>query len=210
MDENEIQQDAERLFKQSIEFVAGARDLSQIPFLNNLPEFAFVGRSNVGKSSLINAITSRKSLAKVSNTPGRTRQLNFFNLVNRLVLVDLPGYGYAKISASERKHWSDVIVKYLKGRVELRRIFLLIDSRHGLKDNDSKIMEILDDCGIAYQIVFTKLDKITKSDITKLREQTTALFNKHPAMYPEFIFTSSDTKEGIGELRYEITKTSCQ
>ncbi|AZL15731.1 ribosome biogenesis GTP-binding protein YihA/YsxC [Rickettsiales endosymbiont of Stachyamoeba lipophora] len=195
-------------FKQNVSFEAGAQNLDQIPSLGSLKEFAFVGRSNVGKSSLINALTYRNSLARVSSNPGCTKQINFFKLSDILVLVDLPGYGYAKISATERQHWSQVITKYLVGRVELTRIFLLIDARHGVKPNDLEIMKILDSCGISYMLVFTKADKTSKNILKAHEENAQNLFKLHPAMYPKQLYTSSEAKQGIEELRYEIIKAN--
>ena len=174
-----------------------ATSMEQIPAGFTLPEIAFAGRSNVGKSSLINALTGRKTLVKVSQTPGRTQQLNFFNLAERLMLVDLPGYGYAKQSKTKVSAWNQLIRDYLRGRPNLRRVCLLIDSRHGIKPNDIEIMELLDDSAVPYQIVFTKMDK-TKTP------PTPQLTKAHAAMMKEVFHTSSEEKIGINELRAEL------
>jgi GTP-binding protein len=195
----------EKLFTTgTIEFVAGAANIEQIPNLGDLKEFAFVGRSNVGKSSLVNSLTSRKKLARISSNPGCTRQLNFFNINKEFILVDLPGYGYAKISKAEKQHWQTVIMKYLRGRISLKRIFLLIDARHGFKENDNEIMNILNDCGIIYQIIFTKVDKISRIWLEKLQEIMPQIYRKNPAMLESTIYSSSNDLRGIKELRYEI------
>jgi len=184
------------LFAQECKFVAGAASLEQIPLLK-LPEVAFAGRSNVGKSSLINAITGRRTLVKISSTPGRTQQLNFFNLADKLMLVDLPGYGYAKQSKVKVAAWNQLIRDYLRGRPNLRRVCLLIDSRHGIKPNDIEIMELLDDHAVPYQIVFTKMDKVKTPP-------EPILTKPHAAMMHERFWTSSDDKTGIEELQTEL------
>ncbi len=186
------------LFAQECKFVAGAANsMEQIPADFTLPEVAFAGRSNVGKSSLINAITGRKTLVKVSSTPGRTQQLNFFNLADKLMLVDLPGYGYAKQSKAKIGAWNKLIRDYLRGRPNLRRVCLLIDSRHGIKENDIEIMELLDDHAVPYQIVFTKMDKTKEPPQPILKKP-------HAAMMKEVFHTSSAEKIGIEELREEL------
>ncbi len=184
------------LFSSECRFLAGATTFSQIPFLK-LPEVAFVGRSNVGKSSLINSLTG-KSTARVSKTPGRTQQINFFSLGNKISLVDLPGYGYAAVSKQMRMQWDNLILDYLRYRKNLRRIFLLIDSKLGIKQNDSEIMEILDTLGLVYQIVLTKSDK-RSSNVT-----SDQILQSHPAAFPEIIFTSSKKREGIKQLQATI------
>ena len=145
------------MFDKKAEFVLGVANLEQLP-CTDMPEVAFAGRSNVGKSSIINAVCSQKGLAKTSNTPGRTQQLNFFNLDNKIYLVDLPGYGYAKAPEVQVKQWQQIIFLYLQGRVTLKRVFLLIDARHGIKKADKEVMEMLDKAAVTYQIVLTKID----------------------------------------------------
>ena len=170
------------------------------------PEIAFAGRSNVGKSSLINALTGRTSLARVSVTPGRTRELNFFTLGKDevLYLVDMPGYGYAKASKAQVKGWTRLIRDYLRGRRELKRVFLLIDARHGLKDNDRETMTLMDEAAISYQAVLTKADKPKAAELAKIIEQVAAELAKRPAAYPEVIVTSARTGAGIPELRAAV------
>lgn len=198
-------QHANWLFAGDCQFVAGAATEAQIPALP-LPEIAFVGRSNVGKSSLINALTGRKTLARVSGTPGCTRQINFFSLREKLMLVDLPGYGYAKVSRSEVSGWSRMILNYLRGRKNLHRIFLLIDSRRGLLEKDEKLMDILDEAAISYQAVLTKSDKLPKGKAQSLPQQVKASGARHTALFPEVLLTSSENKQGIEHLRAEIAQ----
>jgi len=188
------------LFAQACDFmlsVVNEKDLPRTEF----PEIAFCGRSNVGKSSLVNALTGRKTLARTSNTPGRTQMLNFFNLGQKLIMVDLPGYGYAKVSKKEVKTWTRLIMDYLRGRRELSRAILLIDSRHGLKDTDREVMKTLDDAAVNYQIVMTKTDKIKPKEVEAVTELVRAEAAKHVAAHPEIFVTSSVTGEGIAELR---------
>jgi GTP-binding protein len=187
------------LFSAECQFIAGAASPEQIPNYF-IPEVAFAGRSNVGKSSLINALVRQKDCARVSKFPGRTQQINFFSLQNKISLVDLPGYGYAAISKKMRKTWDDLILNYLIERPNLKRIFLLIDSRHGIKKNDEEIMNILDDCAVVYQIILTKIDKVPHFDIDQMTRQLTA----HTAAYPSIIVTSSEKNIGIQLIRAEI------
>ncbi len=194
---------ADKLFAGSCEFVLGVAKLEQLP-LSELPEVAFAGRSNVGKSSLINAVTGRKGLAKTSNTPGRTQQLNYFKLADKLHIVDLPGYGYAQAPESTVRQWQKVIFAYLQGRVNLKRVFLLIDSRHGIKKADTEVMEMLDKAAVTYQLVLTKTDKISSAALTKLKTEIEAETAKHPAAYVRVLATSSEKKQGIDLLRAEI------
>jgi GTP-binding protein len=160
------------LFASSCQFMLGVANLEQLPPDNILDEIAFAGRSNVGKSSLINALTGRKTLAKTSGTPGRTQQLNYFNLADKLYMVDMPGYGFAQAPESLVKKWQKMIFAYLQGRVNLKRVFLLIDSRHGIKKVDKEIMEMLDKAAVNYQIVLTKADKISSVALTKIINET--------------------------------------
>lgn len=188
------------LFAKNVEFVAGVAELEQLPVFT-LPEVAFIGRSNVGKSSLVNALVGRNSLARISQTPGRTRQLNFFNLAETLLLVDVPGYGYAKAPKHEIEQWQGVLFSYLRGRRTLRRAFVLIDSRHGIKPPDVEMFKLLDDAAVSYQIVLTKCDKSSAADIQKYKEIAEKTLKKHPAAHPGIITTSSETKLGIDALR---------
>jgi len=192
-----------QLFKTPAEFVLGVAKLEQLP-LTDIPEVAFAGRSNVGKSSLINALTEQKGLAKTSNTPGRTQQLNYFNIDNRLHLVDLPGYGYAQAPEKMVKQWKNLIFTYLQGRVNLKRVFLLIDSRHGVKKTDNEIMELLDKAAVTYQIVLTKIDKISAKELEKVIKTTRETISEHPAAYVNLIATSSEKGIGLDDVRAEI------
>ena len=194
---------ANTLFKTPTTFVLGVAKLDQLP-LTEMPEVAFAGRSNVGKSSIINALTGQKGLAKTSNTPGRTQQLNFFNLANKLHIVDLPGYGFAKAPEAQVKQWQRIIFAYLQGRVNLKRVFVLIDSRHGIKKSDLEIMELLDKAAVTYQIVLTKLDKIGSGNLTKVMTEVENEISKHAAAYSRFLATSSEKNIGIDNLRAEI------
>ena len=194
-------------FKRKCEFIAGAATYEQAP-KTTLPEFAFIGRSNVGKSSIINTLVDRKTLVRTSKTPGCTKQINFFELDGILILADLPGYGYAKISKSERDNWDLLIHNYLRKRSKLKRIFLLIDSRHELKESDKKTMDYLDEYGLSYQIVLTKVDK--SSQHSKLENTIKASLAKHPACHPHIITTSSITKHGVEELQNEILQLAQQ
>lgn len=193
-----VQSQADKLFLGACDFVLGAAALSQIPD-GKLPEVAFIGRSNVGKSSLINALVQRKGLARTSNTPGRTQQLNFFNLGGRLMIADLPGYGYAKASKSDVAEWNQLIRDYLRGRAPLRRVCLLIDSRHGLKDSDIEMMKMLDVAAVPYQLILTKSDK--KQTLNVEQAGIDAVRSNHPALHPEVLITSSEKRIGIEQLR---------
>ncbi|MCK4867159.1 MAG: YihA family ribosome biogenesis GTP-binding protein [Alphaproteobacteria bacterium] len=193
------------LFAKECTFVMGVARIDDLP-ADELPEIAFAGRSNVGKSSLINALTGRKTLARTSNTPGRTQQLNFFNLGGRLTIVDLPGYGYAKAPKGEVDRWNRLIRKYLKGRVGLRRLCVLIDARHGLKVSDRQVMDMLDESAVVYQIVLTKTDKVKAADRAIRREEITAEIRKRAAANPEIMATSAVKGVGIPELRAALTE----
>ena len=187
-----------------VEFVLGAASLSQLPE-GNRPEIAFAGRSNVGKSSLINAVLNRKSLARSSAEPGKTRELNYFDVGDgRFWLVDLPGFGYAKVSREQQAKWVQLTKRYLRGRANLRRVFLLVDSRRGLMDTDLDTMKMLDTAAVNYQIVLTKVDKIKKSELEKITTKIEAALKKHPAAHPIPRATSSEKGYGIPEIRAEI------
>lgn len=187
------------LFEGPCEFIRGIADLKQLPEAY-LPEIAFAGRSNVGKSSLINALTRRSTMAHVSNRPGRTAQLNFFSLSGRLCLVDMPGYGYAKVSKTERAIWDGLIRNYLRGRPTLQCVFVLVDSRHGLKDSDREIMKILDETAVPYRVILTKADKRGSGDEALLQEIAQQLV-KFAAAYPHPHLTSAEKGHGIEILR---------
>lgn len=209
-DERFSQSDMERgrlLFAGPVTFVMGAVSLETLPSADR-PEIAFAGRSNVGKSSLVNALTGRKTLARTSNTPGRTQELNFFEMGSGMgapgYLVDLPGYGYAKIERKKVHAWTRLVKDYLRGRPNLRRIMLLIDSRHGLKENDREIMSMLDEAAVNYQLVLTKLDKLKVAERDKITRKTQADAAKFVACHPVILSTSSEKGWGIAEVRAEI------
>lgn len=203
----ETMEQARKAFAGPCEFIAAINDLGALPPVS-LPEIAFAGRSNVGKSSLINALTGRKTLARTSVTPGRTQQLNFFDLGGHLFLVDMPGYGYAKVSKAQKKQWNFLIRDYLRGRQTLRCVLLLIDSRHGLKDSDEEIMQMLDECAVAYRIVLTKADKSKAAETQIIQNEIEAILKKHPAAFPEPVLTSSHEGVGIAALRALIYGTA--
>src|SRR6516162_2913195 len=189
-----------RLFSREARSLAGAPTAAAFP-RDTLPEIAFAGRSNVGKSSLVNALTGRRTLARTSNTPGRTRQINFFDLDARLMLVDLPGYGYAEASKSEVRRWTALLGQYLQTRAVLRRVCLLIDSRHGIKDSDYPLMLMLDDSGVSYQVVLTKTDKLEGEELGLIAARTHGELAGRPAAYPEIHLTSALSRRGIAALR---------
>jgi GTP-binding protein len=170
----------------------------------SLPEIAFLGRSNVGKSSLVNALTGRHTLARTSNTPGRTRQVNFFALDDRLMLVDLPGYGYAEASKSAIASWTRLVRDYLRGRARLRRLCLLVDSRHGIKEPDRPIMQLCDAAALSFQVVLTKIDKLPASERDKMAGAVAAELARHPAAHPELHLTSAERGLGIAALRASL------
>ncbi|MDR0423132.1 MAG: ribosome biogenesis GTP-binding protein YihA/YsxC [Rickettsiales bacterium] len=183
-------------------FMLGASKEVDLP-PNDLTEFIFIGRSNVGKSSLINSITNSK-IALVSKTPGRTKQLNFFQVANKIAIVDAPGYGYAKANKKEVENWNDLIFKYLLKRKNLKRVFLLIDSRHGIKENDEQMMLILDNSGILYQIILTKIDEIKDTDLNLRIKEIEKVFKEHTALFGETLFASSRSGVGIEQIRDTI------
>lgn len=194
---------AKELFLKPCNFMFSVARLDQLP-LSGLPEVAFAGRSNVGKSSIINALFNQKKLAKTSNTPGRTQQLNYFNLGDAVHIVDMPGYGFAQAPENLVKQWTRLVFAYLQGRVTLKRVFLLIDSRHGIKKVDEETMELLDKAAVTYQIVLTKTDKISAKALEKVIQETNETIKKHPAAYVDIIATSSEKNLGLEELKAEI------
>jgi GTP-binding protein len=194
---------ADRLFRRPCTFVKGVTRIADLPD-GALPEVAFAGRSNVGKSSLLNALTGRKQLARTSNTPGRTREINFFLLDERAYLVDLPGYGYARAPKAQVKGWTRLIEDYLKGRASLKRVFLLIDARHGLKESDRPIMALMDAAAVSWQVVLTKADKPKREELERIVDTTAATVAKHPAAHPELLVTSAVKGTGLSELRAAI------
>lgn len=191
------------LFARPATFLMGAVAIDGLPS-PELPEVAFAGRSNVGKSSLINGLVGHKHLARASNEPGRTREVNFFVLDDKLRLVDLPGYGWAKASKTEVKKFQNLGRDYLRGRPNLKRAYLLIDSRHGLKDVDKEPMEAFDRAAVSYQIILTKADKLKPSEAEAMRAKTEAAILKRPAAFPRVLLTSSEKGDGLPELRAEI------
>jgi GTP-binding protein len=200
---------ARLLFAGRIEFLKSAPKLEFLPD-PDFPEIAFAGRSNVGKSSLLNAVTGRKSIARASVTPGRTQELNFFEVgePTRLRLVDMPGYGFAKAPPEVAKKWQRLVRDFLRGRVVLKRVLLLIDSRHGIKPPDLEMMTMLDEAAVVYRLVLTKADKIKASELDKVVADTLVEARKHSAAYPELLVTSSETKLGIAELRTAVLEDS--
>jgi GTP-binding protein len=192
-----------RLFAREARFVAGAGEPAALP-AETLPEIAFAGRSNVGKSSLVNALTARRMLARTSNTPGRTRQLNFFDMGGQLMLVDLPGYGYAEASKSAILRWTGLMQRYLRSRAALRRVCVLVDARHGLKEPDLPVLEMLDQAAVSYQIVLTKTDKLRNTELTGIAERVAAELAAHTAAHPEIHLTSAERGRGIAALRASL------
>lgn len=189
-----------KLFAGDVTFVKGVVAMSGLPPADR-PEVCFAGRSNVGKSSLINALTGRKSLARASNTPGRTQEINYFDLGGQSFLVDLPGYGYANAPLAKVEKWQALLKQYLSGRATLRRAFVLIDTRHGIKPVDEEIMSLLDSAAVTFQCVLTKADKVKTADREKILAQVRARLADHPAAFPELVLTSSEKGDGIETLR---------
>ena len=192
------------LFARECRFVIGVAGLEQVP-PTDMPEVAFVGRSNVGKSSLLNALTGRHDLARTSNTPGRTQQLNFFDLDGRLMLVDLPGYGYASAPNATVERWTRLLRAYLKGRPVLRRVCLLIDGRHGIKDVDREMMKMLDTAAVNYQVILTKTDKPAAGELARQLDGAMVELARHPAAHPRVLLTSARDGVGIAALRAALT-----
>ena len=188
------------LFAGETEFLKGVVAMDGMPPADRV-EVCFAGRSNVGKSTLINALTGRKALARASNTPGRTQEINFFTLGDERYLVDLPGYGYANAPVNVVEKWQRLLKAYLSGRANLRRAFVLIDARHGVKPVDSEIMELLDRSAVPFQTVLTKSDKVKEKDREKVLAQVRGALARHPAAFPELVLTSSEKGDGIATLR---------
>ena len=198
--EAEVGEAARQLFAGPVDFVKGVVAMDGLPPADR-PEVCFAGRSNVGKSSLINALTGRKSLARASNTPGRTQEINYFALGDQSYLVDLPGYGFAKAPVAVVAKWQALLKNYLAGRPKLRRAFCLIDARHGVKPVDHEIMTLLDRSAVPFQVVLTKTDKLGPNALKPVIAQVEEELQKHPAAYPELVITSSEKGQGIATLR---------
>ena len=203
--DDELAERARKLFAGPITFLKSAPELKFLPSAD-VPEIAFAGRSNVGKSSLLNALTNRNKLARTSNTPGRTQELNFFDVGEpvQIRLVDMPGYGFAEAPKDMVKRWRFLVNDYLRGRQVLKRALVLIDSRHGIKDVDRDVMKMLDDAAVSYHLVLTKGDKVKSSALGAIYEATMVEAAKHPAAHPTIFTTSSETGSGIAELRTAI------
>jgi GTP-binding protein len=201
----QLNEDARRLFSGPIAFLKSAPSLNFLP-APNVAEIAFAGRSNVGKSSLLNALTNRKALARTSNTPGRTQELNFFDVGEplELRLVDMPGYGFAEAPKSVVKHWRFLINDYLRGRAVLKRCLMLIDARHGIKDVDRDVMAMLDTAAVSYSVVLTKGDKIKAAELAAVTAKTQAECRTHPAAHPDILVTSSEKGLGLAEVRAAV------
>jgi len=195
------------LFAGQCDFIAAAQNLPALPPIS-LPEIAFAGRSNVGKSSLVNALTGRTTLARTSQTPGRTKQLIFFSLANRLQLVDLPGYGYAKAAKTDIKAWTKLTRKFLVGRQSLQRMLLLIDSRRGIGPADKEMMKLMDEAAVSWAVVLTKTDKLKPSQAQQIYDKTQQEISRHVAAFPHVWTTSSQTGAGIAELRAHLASLS--
>jgi GTP-binding protein len=193
------------LFKGDWQFVAAASSLASLPSMKGV-EIAFAGRSNVGKSSLINALTARKALARTSRTPGRTQELIFFSAGGPLTLVDMPGYGYAQASKSKIAAWTELIHAFLRGRANLARVYVLVDARHGLKSGDDEVFAKFDEAAVSYQIALTKADEVKKAELPERIATVSAALAKHPAAYPDILVTSSQSGAGIPEFRAAVAR----
>ena len=207
-------EEAEALFRRPWVFIRGVPSMKFLP-PEGPPEVAFAGRSNVGKSSLINALVGQKGLARTSNTPGRTQELNYFvpdgysgnaGDLPPMALVDMPGYGFAKAPKETVEKWTQLVFDYLRGRVTLKRVYVLIDARHGLKKNDEEVLDLLDKAAVSYQLVLTKTDKIKPPAVRRLIEETLEQIRRRPAAYPEVVATSSEKGEGLPDLRQAINR----
>jgi len=202
-----MQQDSPFLFNKLCNFMLGISNIKDIPNFN-LPEIAFWGRSNVGKSSLINTLLGTKKMVKVSNTPGKTSEINFFNLGEQLIIADLPGYGFAKVSKTTKEEWLNLVLSYFRVRSSLKRIFLLIDAKVGIKDIDKEAMDSLDYLGRSYIIVLTKTDKLKEAELKLIQEKIAEATKRNSAAYPQIFVTSSVKKNGIKELQSNIINTT--
>lgn len=207
--DTDLEERARQLFAGPIEFLKSAPELQFLPPAD-VPEIAFAGRSNVGKSSLLNALTNRKGLARTSNTPGRTQELNLFDVGEpiRLRLVDMPGYGFAKAPKDMVRRWRFLVNDYLRGRQTLKRALVLVDSRHGLKDVDREVMKMLDEAAVSYHLVLTKADKVKSAELDEVVRATVDEARRHPAAHPDIVLTSSETGLGIAELRTAVLEAA--
>ncbi|MBR2123894.1 MAG: YihA family ribosome biogenesis GTP-binding protein [Acetobacter sp.] len=204
-EKNEAFEKGRQLFAGECQFVFGTQRLEQLP-PQTLPEIAFAGRSNVGKSSLINALTGRRALARASSEPGRTQQLNFFNLASRLMLVDMPGYGYARVAKSVKEDWQRMMFDYLRGRPILRRVVVLLDARVELKKHDKEVMHLLDAAAVSFQVVLTKCDALSVQKLAVKQAEVDLEIRSHPAAFPYLSMTSSQTGLGVDMLRAELAE----